>query len=178
MYSLHERLRLASSRSVVGIYFSFFCVDEQYYYHSVTAVELAGDSQSQSDTSHTPFARLRKRSKIFTSFSRPNAKMLSASGVFARWPLDQRSAIGPCRVYSCPQTPVIRSCSTLAMLPHCPAPPENFLIIRPLVMGSILVIVIRIKQPDGLLSTKWSEREKDRLWWDWRKNRVDFKHVL
>jgi len=29
MYSLYERLRLASSRSVVGIYFSFFCVDEQ-----------------------------------------------------------------------------------------------------------------------------------------------------
>ena len=57
-----------------------------------------------------------KGAKFAGSVGHPMTKMLSASGGFAPSPLTRGSAPGPCWGL-CPQTPVIGSCSALAMVP-------------------------------------------------------------
>jgi len=69
---------------------------------------------------------LTKGAKFAGSVGHPITKMLSALGGFA--PLTRGSAPGP-RWGLCPQTPIIGSCSALAMVPpnHWPLPPHmNF----------------------------------------------------
>ena len=64
-----------------------------------------------------------KGAKFAGSVGHPMTKMLSASGGFAPSPMARGSAPGPSWGL-CPQTPVIGSCSALAMVPPHPLTPS------------------------------------------------------